>query len=717
MPPADTYNSQAFPEEIIRSAHKNKDAGVFNDSILLVGHGDGGGGASPSMVESLLRMHDVDGVPRVEFGTPTQFFDRARAHQKELPRWVGELYFELHRGTYTSQAKTKLANRYCELLLRDAELVAWMLATVTASKGGLQKYPRELLTKCWKLVLKNCFHDTLPGSCIAMVYEETTRDYDFVIKELRTLIDSSLVDVCKELKDGTGNGIALKRLKTENGHVAVSNDESGNGTIGQNGRVAFVRGPVFNCGNGPFVMEVDNAVETFGEGVLRQKCIAERMIFDLNEKDKMSDGRELIALERRPNGIGLVEVAPAIQSDSIQLGHSGEKRAHVIRSTDGMSYVMDNGLVEVVIHQNGRIVNMKLRRGDNEAREVVETVGCDSKGYGNRLVLYDDVPMFWDAWDTEAYSFEKSSEIGDAVSCEIVESGPLRAALVLKYAPTKAGSTIEQTVTLRVGSARLDFFTKVDWKESRKLLRAEFDVEVRSESACYDSQFGFVRRPTTANHSWEVAKFEVVAQRFADLSEHGFGVALMSDCKYGFSVRDRTMRVSLLRSAKSPDDGMDMGSQSMTYALLPHEGAFPCLGVFAEAAELNEPARILDGVTARDIGVNESDMAFRVRNADGDVNGADGVMVSAVKLGERDGRTVVRLFETMGGRAKVLLSVPEMVGRGGEWSVQEVDMLERDVQKEDGAKQKVVKRGAGVEVRLGAFEIVTLAMEAVDASP
>lgn len=97
MPPSETYNAQAFPDEVVRSAFKNKDAGVLPHSIMLVGHGDGGGGASPAMLESMARMRDVESVPRVVPSTVDKFFAEAEKVKNKLPRWVGELYFELHR--------------------------------------------------------------------------------------------------------------------------------------------------------------------------------------------------------------------------------------------------------------------------------------------------------------------------------------------------------------------------------------------------------------------------------------------------------------------------------------------------------------------------------------------------------------------------------------------------------------------------------------------
>jgi len=133
------------------------------------GNGDGGGGPLEAMIERVDRMKSVDGLATVEHGTPTKFFHslEKRSHSLGLPKWKGELYLELHRGTYTTQAKTKWYNRYCETLLRRLESIA-TLATLGSTDT---KYPHALIESTWKQVLLNQFHDVLPGSSIGQVRE------------------------------------------------------------------------------------------------------------------------------------------------------------------------------------------------------------------------------------------------------------------------------------------------------------------------------------------------------------------------------------------------------------------------------------------------------------------------------------------------------------------------------------------------------------------
>lgn len=300
------------------------------------------------------------------------------------------------------------------------------------------------------------------------------------------------------------------------------------------------------------------------------------------------------------------------------------------------------------------------------------------------------------------YSFEKKRLIGPAIRCEVIESGPLRAAIALEYPPTAAGSLIRQIISLKAESSRLDFRTEVDWKESRKLLRAVFATSVRAPQASYGTQFGYVTRPTSFNTSWDRAKFEVCGHQYADISEYGFGVSLLSDYKYGFSVRDSVMRLSLLRSPKSPDEGADMGKHVFTYSVLPHWRAFPCRAVLAEAMDMNfAPTPYMCSGSIRKsqgalVGVKKG--------------GLDSVVISAVKMAEhRDDAIVIRAYESLGGRGKAYIRV-------GASSCQEVvacnlledeKMCSRDTDANCPTDAKL-RGGNEIEMTFSAFQVRTV---------
>ncbi|MFJ3378954.1 alpha-mannosidase [Curtobacterium sp. NPDC090217] len=198
LPPADTYNSDVSPADLHRGERQNKERGTANTSMLLYGFGDGGGGPTREMVAAAHRQHDLDGSPRVDLGTPAQVFEQL---EQELPVpgvWSGEMYLEFHRGTYTSQIRTKQGNRRSEHLLREAEL--W--AATAAVRLGLE-YPYEQLEAAWHTVLLQQFHDILPGSSIAWVYENAEENYRLVAETLEGLIGTATTALAGGSTDGT----------------------------------------------------------------------------------------------------------------------------------------------------------------------------------------------------------------------------------------------------------------------------------------------------------------------------------------------------------------------------------------------------------------------------------------------------------------------------------------------------------------------------------
>lgn len=196
---------------------------------------------------------------------------------------------------------------------------------------------------------------------------------------------------------------------------------------------------------------------------------------------------------------------------------------------------------------------------------------------------------FWDAWDAEIFHLEKKHDLSNAearVELEVNTSTRAVLKLTVKLSPR---STLVQRIVLVAGAVRLDFETEVDWNENRRFLKVEFPTTVSNAQATFETQFGHLQRPTHRNTSWDWAKFEVCAHKWADLSEYGFGVALLNDCKYGYAVEGKVMRLSLLRSPKCPDATCDIGHHSFVYSIMPHSGSFQASNVIREAYNLNVP--------------------------------------------------------------------------------------------------------------------------------
>ena len=243
---------------------------------------------------------------------------------------------------------------------------------------------------------------------------------------------------------------------------------------------------------------------------------------------------------------------------------------------------VDNGILRVTWDSDGLLTSV----WDQEVGREVLAPGRS----GNLLQLHEDTPKAFDAWDVDRSYLDRVTDLVEVESIEIVERESLRAGV--RFVRRFGGSTITQTMRLAAGSRRLEFHTEVDWRERHRFLKVAFPVAIRSSRATYEIQHGHIERPTVANTSWDEARFEVCAHRWADLSEAGYGVALINDCKYGYDIRGDVMRLSLLRGPGYPDPEADLGMHRFAYALLPHPGDFREAGVVEQAEAFNLPLTI-----------------------------------------------------------------------------------------------------------------------------
>ena len=314
---------------------------------------------------------------------------------------------------------------------------------------------------------------------------------------------------------------------------------------------------------------------------------------------------------------------------------------------------VDTPFWHISLDDRGRITRLhdKLHK-----REVVPEGDA-----ANRLVLFEDKPLNFDAWDIDAFFHAKSHEVDQLESIDVRESGPERAMLELCWR-TGERTLITQRMCVYARSPRIDFQTHVEWQERQSLLKVAFPTAIRSRRATYEIQFGTIERPTHRNTSWEEAAFEVPAQRWADLSDAYYGVAVLADCKHGYIVRDRTLWLTLLKGAIDPDPNADRGSHVFTYCLLPH------------AAGLGPVRRAAYGLTRPLVWQREPAHAGRLPVEFSAAHASsDGVLVETVKWAEDEDAMIVRLYETEGGATSATLRLGAPPG-----SVDQVDLLERN---------------------------------------
>jgi alpha-mannosidase len=305
---------------------------------------------------------------------------------------------------------------------------------------------------------------------------------------------------------------------------------------------------------------------------------------------------------------------------------------------------------------------------------------------GNQLVVFEDRPINYDAWDIDAFYRAKRREVDQLESLEVRESGPERATLELRW---RFGdrTRIVQRLCVYARSPRIDFLTEVDWQERQSLLKVAFPTLIRSRRATYEIQFGSIERPTHRNTSWDEAAFEVPAQRWADLSDASYGVALLADCKHGYSVQDSTLWLSLLKGAIDPDPEADRGQQTFTYSLLPHPAGLE--SVRRAAYDLSRPLLWRRAPAAH---AGSLPLTFSAAHVD-DPN----LLVETVKWAEDEDALILRAYEAEGGANSAILHLGVTPD-----TVEEVDLLERN------PRRVPLDDDGGVPLSLRAHEVKTL---------
>lgn len=594
-----TYNSHLTPAEMWHTWARYNQKDANHHLLVAFGMGDGGGGPNRDMLERRARMAHLPGMPRVIHSTAECFFHALeQTIPEDLPRWVGELYLQVHRGTLTSQARTKRHNRKTEVLLHDAEALC---STAYLLEGD---YPQNTLNAAWETVLLHQFHDILPGSSITPVYQDTEREY--------------------ATAQARASDALAQAMQTIAGHLRWDPDMQG-----------FV---------------IFNTLSTTQGGPVEVTLPGEGPVEIVGPSGRHKPYQWIDRQARR---------ALVIPNSVPAYGH----KAYSVRQVDQPAPVPVYGPVEGTLQ---RLENEFLRADfdssgtllrlyDREhAREVLAPGST-----GNQLWAYVDRPPHWDAWDVEA-SVQQQGWLLRPESVRLLESGPLRATLEMVYAFNR--SRIVQRISLISGSRLLCFDTEVDWHEQHILLRAHFPVAIRAMQATYEIQFGTVQRPTHQNTDWDRAQHEVAAQRWIDLSEADYGVSLLNDCKYGHSVRDNVLTISLLRAPTDPDPVADQGRHTFLYALYPHTGDWRN-GTVAQARRMNHPLRALPLTGG---GGTWLPVVWGLVFCE-----TPGVVIDTVKKAEDDDALIVRVYEAHGGHqtASLVFSAPLL-------SAEEVNLLE-----------------------------------------
>ena len=564
-----TYNGMLHPDALIGGWQRYQQKEINNDILVSYGYGDGGGGPTRAMLENSDRMEKgVTGLPRVRQAFARTYFDELNARvqgSKRLPVWEGELYFEYHRGTYTSMARNKRSNRKAELHMMDLELLSVL------AQDRLP-YPAQEMDGMWKTILLNQFHDILPGSSIHEVYEVTKREYEALERQISVL-----------------RGERLAALAAPSDAVTVFNTKG-------------------------FASD-----ETVCLGQLDAAALVD------------ADGARYPVQQTAEGAVAFLPALPAKGWRAYSVSNQPEPCAAPFALAD--DHHLETHYYTVELDENGLL----SRLYDKENRREVLRPGQR----GNLMRMYEDKPIYYDNWDIDIYYTEKYWDVTELTSLRWTDVGAVSATLELERCISS--SLIRQKIRFYANSRRIDFETYVDWHEHQHLLKVHFPVDVHTDEATFEIQFGNLKRKVHTNTSWDVARFESCGQKWMDLSEGHYGVSLLNDCKYGHSVKDGCIGLTLIKSGIEPNPTTDQEEHFFTYALYPHAEGWQQAGTVREAYRLNQPALSVRGGQA---GTEYSLASVQPAN----------VILETVKQAEDGNGVIVRLYETENARTEACLT-------------------------------------------------------------
>lgn len=597
-----TYNGHIQADAVMGAWRRYQNKNINDDVLISFGWGDGGGGATLEMLENGRRLSKgIPGAPRVKMGTALDYFkrlDNKVRNNKKLPKWVGELYLEYHRGTYTSMARNKRDNRKCENLYTALEKIS----SIAMVMGNL--YPQDTINNSWEIILLNQFHDIIPGSSIKEVYDVTDMEYRELLTNAGNLIYDSMTAITDKINLNDRSVIVFNALGFERSSVAT-----------------------FDI---PDDIKKPMLIDGLGKKITCQ-------VIDKN--------KAVFFAEKVPaNGYKTFKITE-FNSNSTEFELKLSK-----------SFI-ENKFFSIKLDDKGQIVSF-INKETN--REILK-----NGSIANELQAFEDKPMCFDNWDIDIYYKEKIWKIDNLQNIEVIEEGPVRGAL--KIERKFLDSTVIQKIYIYNDIERVDFETYIDWKEKDVLVKAAFPIDINTNEATYEIQYGNVKRPTHSNTSWDVARFEVCGHKWVDLSEGDFGVSLLNNCKYGHDIKDGNMRITLLKSTCDPNPDADKEEHFFTYSLYTHTKTWKDSKTVHLAYDLNTP------------------LFTRVENAhNGELNSSlslvnvdkENIMIEVIKKAEDSDHLIIRMYEFHNKRTNATLEFMSNI-----LEASECNLMERDLEK------------------------------------
>jgi alpha-mannosidase len=598
---------EAMMEYVVRGYDSIKEKSVSNMRLLSYGFGDGGGGPQFEMIEMSRRIQDLEGLPKSSHITVSDFMKKLESTIVEPSIYANELYLELHRGTLTNQHTIKRNNRVAEISLRNLEYL-----TVRNAVEQEEVASGERIHPLMETLLVNQFHDILPGTCIPRAHDESIQETTELIETAEELITNN-----------------IKAMKNDN-VISVMNT------------LSFDRDDV---------IYID-----YVEGLMVEGGYPQQIITDLHGKKKLAV-------------MGVV--IPAFSSVTLKLAEGITDKINLaVGITDKINQLADSLIMNNIsaFKIEGEFLRTPYAEVTFDERGFIssfvdKTVQRELRGEGyalNTFLIAEDVPNAWDNWDIDADIEKKFRDTSSLLSREIISDGPVELRIRSEYKLSEK-SSLKQDMIFYANSPEVRFETIMDWKDDHRFLKTAFDTTVFSDFVRQEVQFGYIKRPTTRNTAEEKAKFEVCNHKYTDLSESKYGIAILNDCKYGISVKNSQMRLSLHKGGCRPDYRGDKGIHECTYSFYPHNEGFSSKSVIQPAHCLNYKPILVTGEYSRD--------SFASVNC-------DNIIIEAIKPCEDQEKAyIIRLYDAEGTYTNATLALA-----GNAQKVVVTDMLEETVE-------------------------------------
>ncbi|MEO6830052.1 MAG: glycoside hydrolase family 38 C-terminal domain-containing protein, partial [Acidobacteriaceae bacterium] len=503
-----------------------------------------------------------------------------------------EMYLEFHRGVYTSQAMQKWNLRHGSQWLLNAEKyssLAWL--------GG-ETYPADKLTAAWKLQLFNGFHDLAAGSGIGEIYRDAQKQFDVVHWTANDATRNALTDIDSHIDTNANAGVP----------VILWNPLSWNRSdvVEVNVQIPHVTDKAISV------------LDAEGRQVPAQV---------LSHDNTNGSYRLLLQPHNVPSmGYTVLHVVSGASKFTTDLAASGT--------------TLQNSKLRVVVDpKNGCITSLYDKQSHFES---IASGGC-----GNLLQAFVDTPKEYDAWNINPNFAQHGTDLTMADSVQLVERGPVRSVIRIRRHWDK--STFTQNIILYAGMRRVDVTNDVDWHETHILLKAAFPLAASGPTATFEIPYGTIERPTTRNNSVEEAKYEVPAQRWADLGDGQHGFSLINDSKYGYDVKGNVLRLSLLRSPLYPDPNADRGPQHFRYSLYPHAGTWRQANTVLHGLAFNYQLHAMQAnAHAGELPTSHSFVTIQPEN----------LVLTAMKKSEDGDALILRFYEWAGKKTTTEITLP-----------------------------------------------------------